>query len=161
MTAIDEAQRQLAWAANNGVAFDHGKIEAALFRRKKTPSTATSKVGNLDVTFNREATRWLGIWLDSQLTPKLEHRAETMKRGRNTMNRLRRLTGQMGLSPVSCRKVVIVCFQLVAMYGSLLESGATGYAVAWQNGSCWVGLKVHMGYGGETTDPPERSHNLH
>jgi len=30
--------------------------------------------------------------------------------------------------------------------GSRLDSGATGYAVAWLNGQSWVGIKNHMGY---------------
>jgi ribonuclease HI len=35
---------------------------------------------------------------------------------------------------------------------SRLDSGATGYAVAWQNGQCWVGIKTHMGKNQETYD---------
>jgi len=30
--------------------------------------------------------------------------------------------------------------------GSKLESGATGYGVAWKAGDRWVGVKAHMGY---------------
>jgi len=36
------------------------------------------------------------------------------------MERLRWLTGQMGLSPANCRKVMIACIQSVAMFGSEL-----------------------------------------
>ena len=36
------------------------------------------------------------------------------------MGRLRRLTGQMGLSPANCRKVMTACIQSVAMFGSEL-----------------------------------------
>jgi len=35
--ADDEAAASIDWAASNGVAFDHGKTEAAIFRRRKTP----------------------------------------------------------------------------------------------------------------------------
>ncbi|HUC21058.1 MAG TPA: hypothetical protein VMR98_06250, partial [Candidatus Polarisedimenticolaceae bacterium] len=31
------AEASLTWAANNGIAFDHGKTEAALFGRKQSP----------------------------------------------------------------------------------------------------------------------------
>jgi len=31
------AEALLTWATNNGIAFDHGKTEAALFRRKQSP----------------------------------------------------------------------------------------------------------------------------
>jgi len=36
--------------------------------------------------------------------------------------------------------------------GSRLDSGATGYAVAWQNGQSWVGINNHMGYNQEAYD---------
>jgi hypothetical protein len=36
--------------------------------------------------------------------------------------------------------------------GSRLDSGATGYAVAWQNGQSWVGIKTHMGNNQEAYD---------
>jgi len=36
------------------------------------------------------------------------------------MTRLRRLTGQMGLSPANCRKVMTACIQSVAMFGAEL-----------------------------------------
>jgi hypothetical protein len=56
------------------------------------------------------------VWLDSQLTLK-DHHAIKMKEGRKAMGRLRRLTGQMGLSPVNCRRVMTACIQSVAMFG--------------------------------------------
>jgi ribonuclease HI len=36
--------------------------------------------------------------------------------------------------------------------GSRLDSGATGYAVRWQNGQSWVGIKNHMGNNQEAYD---------
>jgi len=36
--------------------------------------------------------------------------------------------------------------------GSRLDSGAAGYAVTWQNGTRWVGIKAHMGYNQEAYD---------
>jgi hypothetical protein len=43
------------------------------------------------------------------------------------MGRLQRLTGEMGLTPGNCRKVMSACVQSVAMYGSeLWWKGATG-----------------------------------
>jgi len=74
------------------------------------------KVRDKEIPFNRMATRWLGVWLDSQLTLK-EHHATRLKSGRNAMNRLKRLTGQMGLSPANCRSVMSACVQSVAMFG--------------------------------------------
>ena len=100
------------------MAFDHAKTEAAIFwrrRKKGAEAKAMVKVGDNEVHFNKEATRWLGVWLDSQLTLK-EHHATRLKNGRNTLTRLRRLTGQLGLSPANCRKVMTACIQSVAMY---------------------------------------------
>jgi hypothetical protein len=65
--------------------------------------------------------------LDSQLTLK-EHHAIRLKKGKNAMNRLRQLTGQMGLSPASRRKVMAAWVQSVAMFGAEL----------W-----WMGDQVH------------------
>jgi len=107
------------WAARSGIAFDHDKMEAALFHKKRTAPKATVAVGDRKVPFNKEATRWLGVWLDSQLTLK-EHHATRMKHGRKAMTQLCRLTGQMGLSPANCRKVMTACVQSVAMFGAEL-----------------------------------------
>jgi len=112
----------MEWAAGNGVAFDHGKTEAALFWRKKRKETETEakvKVGDKEIPFNKEATRWLGVWLDSQLTLK-EHHATRLKSGRNAMTRLHRLTGKMGLFPMNCRRIMTACVQSVTMFGAEL-----------------------------------------
>jgi len=65
------AAAAIDWAERNGVAFDNGKTEAAFFwrgRKKGTEAKANVKVGDNEVSFNKEATRWLRVWLDSQLT---------------------------------------------------------------------------------------------
>jgi hypothetical protein len=101
------------------VAFAHGKTEAAIFRRKKPPPTAAAKADANTVPFNKEAARWLGGWLDSQLTLK-GHHAIRPKNGKNATAQLRGLAGQMGLPPANCGKVMTACFQLVAVFGSEL-----------------------------------------
>ena len=113
------AGASMDWAAQNGVTFDQGKTEAAIFWRSKAVPTAMVKVGATLVLFNKEATRWLGVWLDSQLTLK-EHHARRLKGGRNAKTRLRRLTGPLRLSPVNCWKVMTACVQSVAMFGAEL-----------------------------------------
>jgi len=115
----EAAAVSIHWAASNGVAFDHGKTEVAIFHRKKATPTATVKVGDNTVPFSKEATRWLGIWLDSQLRLK-DHHAIQLKDGKKAMARLLQLAGQMGLSPTNCRKVVTACIQSVAVFGSEL-----------------------------------------
>ena len=59
------------------------------------------------------------MWLDLQLTLK-EHHTTRLKSGRNAMNQLKRLIGQMGLSPANCRRVMSACVQSVAMFGAEL-----------------------------------------
>jgi len=113
------AAASIVWAAENGVAFDYGKTEAALFHKKRSAPTATVAVGTNNVPFNKEATRWLGIWLDAQLSLK-DHHATRMKEGRKVMTRLRRLTGQMGLTPANCRKVMTACVKSATMFGAEL-----------------------------------------
>jgi len=77
------------------------------------------KVGANTIPFNKEAARWLGVWLDSQLTLKGNH-AIRLKDGKKAMVRLHRLTGQMGLSPANCRKFMTACIQSAAMFRSEL-----------------------------------------
>ena len=114
------AKVAVEWAEGNRVSFDHGKTEAALFyRSRKKRTTATVMVAPNAVPFNKEATRWLGIWLDFQLTLKEHHDIGT-REGKQAMTRLRRLTGQMGRSPANCRKVMMACIQSVAMFGAEL-----------------------------------------
>jgi len=117
----EAAAAAMEWGRNNGVAFDQGKTEAAMFWRKRKGTEAKAKVivGDEEVPFNKEATRWLGVWLDSQLTLK-EHHATRLKSGRNAMTRLRRLTGRMGLSPANCRRIMTACVQSIAMFGAEL-----------------------------------------
>jgi hypothetical protein len=72
------------WAEDNGVAFDHGKTEAALFRKTGAAPTASIQVGTSNIPFNTQATRWLGIWLDCQLTLK-GHQAIRLKEGKQAL----------------------------------------------------------------------------
>ena len=87
--------------------------------KERAEVKAKVNVGDNEIPFNKEATRWLGVWLDSQLTLK-EHHATRLKNRRNALTRLRRLAGQLGLSPANCRKVMTASIQSVAMFGAEL-----------------------------------------
>ena len=115
------AAAAMEWGRNNGVAFNQGKTEAAMFWRKKKGMEAKDKVrvGDHEVPFNKEATRWLRIWLDSQLTLGTHHNTR-LQNGKRAMTRLQRLTGQMGLAAANCRKIMAACVQSAAMLGSEL-----------------------------------------
>ena len=82
------------------------------------------------IQFNGQATRWLGVWLDSQPTLK-EHHDVRLKKARNAQNRLRRLAGQVGLSPENCRRIQAAYVQAAALFGSeLWWKGKETYGMA-------------------------------
>ena len=114
---LEVATAAMEWGWENGVAFDQGKTEAAMFWRKRKGAEAKAKVrvGDNIVPFNKEATRWLGVWLDSQLTLKVYHATRPNSR-QNAIARLQRLTGRMGLIPTNCRRIMTACVQSVAMF---------------------------------------------
>jgi len=79
----------------NRVTFGHQKSEAVLFSRKRSE-----------------------IWLDP---PGPERSTENGdEEGTECLDKLRRLTGKMGLTLVNCREVVVASVQSVAMYGNEL-----------------------------------------
>ena len=80
--------------------------------------TATVTVGANAVQFNKEATRWLGICLASQLLLK-QHHAIRMKEGRKAMTSLRRLTGRWALAG-QMQETHDGLFQSVIRFGSQL-----------------------------------------
>lgn len=67
------AQVVLDWRKSNTVTYDIAKTEAVLFskshrqRLKKQIAAVNIKIGAEKIKFNKVATRWLGVWLDSQL----------------------------------------------------------------------------------------------
>jgi len=58
----------------------------------------------------------LGVYLDSPLTLKEHHRTR-MRKARQAEGRLRRLTGQFGLTPEHCRRIQVACVQASALFG--------------------------------------------
>jgi len=109
------------WVEANAVTFDTEKTEAILLsrRRKRKSPTQGIQVAGRTIQFNKQATRWLRVWLDSQLTLK-EHHEVRLKKARNAQNRLRRLAGQVGLSSENCRRVQTACVQAAALFGAEL-----------------------------------------
>jgi hypothetical protein len=107
--------------------FDAAKTEAALFTRRRGHKkhlrpklNAIIRVRNGFVRFGREATRWLGVWMDAQLTFK-EHHNQGMKKARAAEVRLRSLTGAHGVVSACVRAVQVACVQAVALYGGELR----------------------------------------
>jgi hypothetical protein len=63
------AAESIVWAQQNAVAFDSAKTEALLLTRKTRLPRMQICVEGHRIPYNKEATRtrWLGVWLDSQL----------------------------------------------------------------------------------------------
>ena len=82
-------------------------------RRSKRPK-AKVRIGDFEIPFNKEATRcgWAYGWTAS---------SSLMSTTPPDSRRLRRLIGQMGLSPENCRKAMTACIQSVAMFGAELR----------------------------------------
>jgi hypothetical protein len=120
------AWESIDWAERQEHEFVTAKTEDALFIRtcghkKHLRPTLTAKipVGNAFVRFKKEATRWLGVWMDGHLTFK-EHHNRCMKKARAAEVGLRSLTRTYGVVPACVRAVPIACIQAVALYGSEL-----------------------------------------
>jgi len=120
------AAESIEWVSRRDLQFDTAKTEAALFTRKRGHKkhlrpklTAKIKVGDGFVRFNKQATRWLGVWMDAHLMFK-EYHNRCMKKARAAEARLRVLTKMHGIIPERIRAVQIACVQAVALYGSEL-----------------------------------------
>jgi len=121
------AAQSIVWTSRRDLQFDTAKTAAAPFTHRNGHKkhlwlklTAKIKVGNGFVRFNKEAMRWLGVWMDAHLTFK-EHHNQCMKKARAAEAQLRTLTKMHGILPVRVRAVHIPCVQAVALYGCELR----------------------------------------
>jgi len=117
------AKEAQIWAKENACQFDIEKTEAILFTRKRSNKEpkmkARVRVGNHEVRYNKEATRWLGVWLDDMLTLN-DRTKKTLAKARKAQNRVRSLMVKKGLNPGSCQRIQVVAVQAVMLYGSEL-----------------------------------------
>jgi len=75
------------------------------------------QVGNGFIWFNKQATRWLGVWMVAHLTFK-EHQNRCLKKARAAEARLRSLSNTYVVVQESVRAVTVACIQAVTWYGS-------------------------------------------
>ena len=133
------AKVAIEWGHDNVVQFDAGKTEAILLTRKRGRELkdriqrAQVEIDDHCVPFNLEATRWLGVWLDSGLNFKA-HYQTCMRKARAAENRIQRLCQSHGLAPGLARQVQVAAVQSVALYGAELW---------WQGQKDWLaGLQL-------------------
>ena len=115
----------LEWGGNNSVTYDMSKTEVVLFSKArhqklvKQISETQLRFGGETVFFNKEATRWLGVWLDSHLN-FAAHVNERMKKARAAELRIKGLSKTYRLCPVLVQRIQIAAVQSVALYGAEL-----------------------------------------
>jgi len=111
------------WVKENACQFDIEKTEAILFTRRRTNKepkmNARIRVGVHEVSYNQEATKWLGVWLDDMLTLN-DHTKKTLAKARTAQNRVKTLMTKKGLSPAGCQRIQVAAVQVVVLYGSEL-----------------------------------------
>lgn len=118
-------QVAIAWGQDNAVQFDAEKTEAALFTKKRGQQLndqirrADITIANHKVSFNQEATRWLGVWLDQGLTFKTHYHTR-MQKAKKAEARIKSLCKQQGLAAGLARRMQIAAVQSVALYGAEL-----------------------------------------
>ena len=115
------ATASLTWAEGNAVRFEMSKTEAILFSRKRAHKRcqAPVRIGDQTVRFAPEATRWLGIWLDSELR-LVENRHRRIAKARQAEARLRRIVSKYGVPPASTRNLQMAIVQGTMLYGAEL-----------------------------------------
>jgi hypothetical protein len=90
------------WAQNNAVVFDIDKTEVILLSRRtrlnRALNTGIQVAPGVIKSFNRHATRWLGIWLDSHLTLQ-DHHNKMMSKAYRAEARVRSLRAKFGPHP--------------------------------------------------------------
>ena len=101
-TLENVAEVVLEWGGQNAVTYDVSKTEAVLFlkshqqRLNKQLRETKIKVGDKNISFNKEATRWLGIWLNSQLK-FISHINKRIRRAQTAEILIKGLTKTYGL----------------------------------------------------------------
>jgi hypothetical protein len=109
------AAESIELASRRDLQFDTAKTQAALFTRRRGHKkhlrpklTAKIKVGNGFVRLNKEATRWLRVWMDAHVTFN-EHHNLCMNKARVAERQLRVLTKMHGIIPDEVSAVLITC----------------------------------------------------
>jgi len=106
------------WAKKTACQFDIEKTEVMLFTRQRSNQepkmNARLRVANHEVSYNKEATRWLGVWLDDMLTLN-DHTKKTLEKARRVQNRGRSLMTKKGLSLEGCKRIQVTAVQAVEL----------------------------------------------
>ena len=131
-TLEQAGEEAINWGLQNSISFEVDKTEAVLFTKKrklaKEANQARIRLANERIRYNKEATKWLGVWLDSGLSFKTHYQTRLQK-AKAAENRLRSISSTYGLSPGLVRRVQIAAVQSVALYGA---------EIWWQGQKAWA-----------------------
>lgn len=130
-TNIRVLQREIATLFSRGkelaIMFDTSKTELIHFTAKNERKERALTLPNNDIVEHKDTVKWLGIYLDNQLSFK-GHIATRVSQARSAFYRLGRLANiERGLSPYAIRQLYLVCVTSVADYGS---------QIYWRSQSC-------------------------
>ena len=110
------------WGSKNAVTYDTAKTELVLFSRARQQRLnqhlrdTTVLVRGKRIKFNKEATCWLGIGLNSQLK-FTAHINERLKKAKSVEIQIKQLSATYGLAPGLVRRIQIAAVQPIALYG--------------------------------------------
>src|SRR5579871_1788161 len=127
--SIEEVSQQLEKAGislvqkgkEHKINFDEDKTEAIIFTRKRKLNReiqqAKLQLPNFTCSYNENATRWLGFWLDSKLSFR-EHFNIRYQKAEKVLQALKALSKRNGLPMSLLHKVQVAAVHSVALYGS-------------------------------------------
>ena len=116
------AQTVVGWGIANVVTYDIAKTEVVLFSRShrqrlnRQISDTNIRIGTQTIKFNKEATRWLGVWLDSQIK-FTAYVNEKFRAARAAEIQIKGLTRMQGLAPGLIRRIHLAVVQSTALHG--------------------------------------------
>jgi ribonuclease HI len=103
------------------ISFDEEKTEAILFTKKQKELQKIRdlqiQLPNYTCRFQKEATRWLGYWLDSKLSFR-EHFQTRYQKAEKVLKIIAPLAKLNGLPSGLVRKIQIAVIQSIALFGS-------------------------------------------
>ncbi|RKK08478.1 hypothetical protein BFJ66_g17778 [Fusarium oxysporum f. sp. cepae] len=115
--ASRSVEEMVRWGAANGVSFDPKKTEVMHFSRSKLGTTPAIRHGDFE-KHPEAAMRWLGIWLDSNLSFRV-HAEKWTAKSQAVAHHLRGLTNTIhGPLPSAVRSAVRTCVEPVLLYGT-------------------------------------------
>ena len=115
------ARLAIRWGERNAATFEIGKTEAILLSRNRRhwrdKARESVHVGDHRIGYNRGATRWLGVWIDSRLNFR-ENTERASARARKAEARLSSFMRRNGVPPLSARHLQEAIVGSTLMYGS-------------------------------------------